>query len=180
MSNFDDKKDENNRRDPFDVYDNDKEFQRMIRQIERMIRSSIRESPRNKNRNDDSFIHGFNVNIDSEGNARIKEFGGYPKYKKKYKTEREPVVDVIEDKNDVSVTVEIPGVEKEDVDLRIVDNIFEIKVYDPKNRFHKKIALPCKVKPKSTEAVFNNGLLDVVIKKENTDDKENGFHVNIK
>jgi HSP20 family protein len=180
MSRFDDENDENRRRNPFDVYDSDKEFERMIRQIERMIRNSIRESSRNKNRNDDSFVHGFNVKIDSEGNARIKEFNGYPGHNKKYKTEREPVVDVIEDKNDVSVTIEIPGVKKEDVDLNVVDNIFEIKLSNPLNRFHKKIALPCKVKPETTEAVFNNGLLDVVIKKENIDDKENGFHVNIK
>jgi len=39
----------------------------------------------------------------------------------------EPVIDIYEDKDDVVVKAEIPGIEKEDLDLNLADNVLTIK-----------------------------------------------------
>jgi len=180
VSNNDDE-DDNKRDNPFDNHKN-KEFERMIRDIEQMMRESLRDVAKKNMKPGNSFVHGFNINIGPDGDAKVREFGNYPRKRyrrKKQPKEKKPPVDVLENREDVSVTCVIPGVQKEDIDLKVVDNTLDIKLNIPQYNYHKKIDLPCEVKPKKTKATYVNGILDVSIEKKNKNKKDPGHQVNI-
>ena len=79
----------------------------------------------------------------------------------------------------MAITVEIPGVEKEDIDLVATEDTLEIKVDSPKRKYHKRIDLPCNVKTKSTKATYKNGILDIVLDKKEKKKDNSGFKVSI-
>ena len=68
-----------------------------------------------------SYIRGYSINMGPDGKPKIQEFGNRPKKisdgKPIISEEREPVTDVIESDKDVCITVEVPGVEKHDIDF---------------------------------------------------------------
>ena len=80
--------------------------------------------------------------------------------------EPEPLADIIEGDEEVTVTVEIPGVENKDIDLNVNEDTLEITVSNPRRKYHKLLDLPCDVKPKTMKATYKNGILDVVIKRK--------------
>jgi len=79
----------------------------------------------------------------------------------------------------VAITVEIPGVEREDIDLNATNDALEIKVDTPQRKYHKKLVLPCDVLPKTTKATYKNGILDIVLKRREKKKPGEGFKVNI-
>ena len=79
----------------------------------------------------------------------------------------------------MAVTIEIPGVEKEDIDLEVTEDTLEINVDNPNRKYHKIIDLPCKVKPKTTKASYKNGVLDIVIKRKEKKKEGEAYHVSI-
>ena len=93
--------------------------------------------------------------------------------------EWEPLTDIIEGEDDVAVTVEIPGVEKEDIDITTTEDTLEITVNNPERRYHKIVDIPFDVNPKITKATYKNGVLDVVVKREENGKHGAGYRVNI-
>ena len=130
-----------------------------------------------------SFVRGYNVHIGPDGKPRIQEFGNYPQKtssgRKGFSEERKPLVDIIENHNNVAITVEVPGVEKEDINLDIKDEKLEIKVDRHDRKYHKVIDLPCNVKPKTTKATYKNGVLDIEIEKKKKLNNKGGYKANI-
>ena len=75
---------------------------------------------------------------------------------------REPLTDVFQDKDCVKIYVELPGVEKEDIQLNIKDGQVEVKA----KNFHKTIELPTKdLESEKTSSKYKNGVLEVTIPK---------------
>ena len=76
---------------------------------------------------------------------------------------REPLVDVFEDKDAVKLYVELPGVEKDDIQLNVSGGHAEIKA----KNFYKQIALPTRdIESEKTSANYKNGVLQVTIPKK--------------
>jgi len=89
--------------------------------------------------------------------------------KSSLKEEREPLTDVYDEKESVEVYMEMPGVEKEDVQLDMSEGFVEVKA----KNFYKK--LPIKTKGLDTEksiAKYNNGVLKISIPKVQEPEKE--------
>ena len=187
MDPFNDKDKNRRRRNPFDFIDDD-EFERIFDEMQKMFESTnFKEMIENMLRDgfepNKRFIHGFSMNIGPDGKPKIQEFGNRP-----IKTpdgnpiisdEREPLTDIIEGDNDIAVTVEMPGVEREDVDLNVTRDALEINVDTPKRKYHKRLDLPCDVIPKTTKATYKNGILDVVVKRKEKKKPGSGYKVNI-
>jgi len=79
---------------------------------------------------------------------------------------REPLTDIIEDKDNVCITAELPGVEKSDINLDAFSDRLTIKVDTEQRKYFKEVSLPAEVQPDSIEASFKNGVLDVTVKKK--------------
>lgn len=76
---------------------------------------------------------------------------------------REPLVDVFEDKDTVKLYVELPGVEKDDIQLNVIDRHAEVKA----KSFYKQIALPTRdIEVDKVSANYKNGVLQVTIPKK--------------
>jgi len=187
MDPFDDERNERRRKNPFDFIGDD-EFERIFDEIQKMFESSnfkdiMEDMIRNGIDPNKRFIHGFSLNIGSDGKPRIQEFGNRPRKRTKGQTmisdEREPLTDIIEGENDIAITVEIPGVEKSDIDLNVTEENLEIKVDTPQRKYHKNLSLPNSVKPKTTRATYKNGILDVVLEKKEKNKGDSGYKVSI-
>jgi len=182
-----DEDEDRKRKNPFDFID-DKEFEKIFDEMQKMFENiNFKELMEDMIRDgidpNKRFIHGFSVNLGPDGKPRIQEFGNRPKRTptgdSMISEEREPLTDIIEGNTDVAITVEIPGVEKENIDLNVTEETLEIKVDAPQRKYRKVVDLPCGVKPKSTKATYKNGILDVVLEKKDKKKGESGYKVSI-
>ncbi len=95
---------------------------------------------------------------------------------------RKPPVDINETDESVIVTLELPGVEKEDIEITSVDDDLSVlarRTAEPErdesvqrreqsyDLFKRTVKLPSGVKSEQAKAAFNNGLLTIILPKEN-------------
>ena len=197
MEPFDD--DDKKKKNPFDDFTFDEDFFNEILEnlfnsimenenVKEEIRRIAEEIMKNPSdfQTERPFIHGFKIGIDPDGKPHIEkietdetnqylEDEGY--IEQQDLSENNP--EVIEGDEEISVTLEIPGVKKKDIDLKVSKNLIKIKVNHPENQFYKELKLPCVVKPRTTKATYKNGILDIIIKKRDKRKINNGFHINI-
>ena len=124
------------------------------------------------------FIYGYSINIDENGKAEINEFGNIKADSDEnleVTESREPLVDLIDGKNSVTVVIEIPGVEKSDIKIEIKESKLLVSTTNSKN-YYKEIPLESKIISSSARAKYNNGILEIIINKDNNDDDE-GKHI---
>jgi len=97
------------------------------------------------------YVYGFSMSIGPNGKPVIREFGNVRRERSgpKIKEDREPLVDVLEEDEDAVVVAELPGVEKEDIKLHATRDNLTISVDTPR----------------SAQAVYKNGVLEVRLKK---------------
>jgi len=75
---------------------------------------------------------------------------------------REPLTDVFEEQDHVKLYVELPGVEKNDIQLNVTEGHAEVKA----KNFYKVIDLPTKgIEFEKAAASYKNGVLEVIIPK---------------
>ena len=77
----------------------------------------------------------------------------------------EPLIDLIDDGNSMDVLVTLPGITKDDIDLRVTENCLRLTVDAAEFEWTDEFELPVKVKPKSTHASYKNGVLKVHLEK---------------
>ncbi|MEM0236500.1 MAG: archaeal heat shock protein Hsp20 [Desulfurococcus sp.] len=130
-----------------------------LREIERQLeRQGIRP-----------YVYGFSITIGPDGKPVIREFGNMRRERGKpvITEEREPLIDVFESGDEVTVIAEIPGVEKDKIDVKVSDDgrTLIISASDTNRRYYKEVELPSKVDPSSAKASYKNGVLEVKLKK---------------
>ena len=131
-----------------------------LRDIER-LQFSIKEPT--QVRRIGPIIYGYSITIGPDGKPIIREFGTVPKkIEGRPIIEREPLVDVTETEDEIIVTAETPGVRKEEIKIEVRDSELEIRAGD---KFYKKIDLPAAVNPDESKATYNNGVLEIKLKK---------------
>jgi len=175
------------RKNPFDFIGDD-EFERIFDEMQKMFenvnfKDLMDDMLRNGIDSNKHFVKGFNINIGPDGKPKISQFGNRPLKtptgSSKISDEREPLTDIIEGDSDIAITIEIPGVEKDDIDLNITEDTLEIKVDAPQRKYSKVVNLPNKVKPKSTKATYKNGILDIVLDKKDKKKDRSGYKVSV-
>lgn len=90
---------------------------------------------------------------------------------------REPLTDVSVENDVVRVTAELPGVQKDDIQLEGKKNSLTISVDTTARKFRKTLALPCDVDPDTAKAEYNNGILEVTFVTSGS--KPNGKRISI-
>jgi len=122
------------------------------------------------------FVYGYSMSIGPDGKPIIHEFGNVKPSKKpgvfgfeqpalEPMDAREPLVDVMNEPEQVRVVAELPGVEKSDIKTTIGDDALTIKVDSPTRRYYKEVQLPAAVDPDTSRASYNNGVLEIVLRK---------------
>ena len=72
---------------------------------------------------------------------------------------------------------ELPGVDKENIELYLTDNVLTISVNTPERRYHKKLELPAEIDRNSVKSTYKNGILETKMTKK--EKKEKGTKINI-
>jgi HSP20 family protein len=127
------------------------------------------------------FVYGYSMKIGPDGKPEIRQFGNIKKSLKgpKVKEEREPLVDVVETNGEISVVVELPGVEKSDIKLHGTEDSLEISVDTPHSKYYKEVTLPAKVRVKEAKSSYKNGVLEVVFPKAEAPKEPKGEPIDI-
>ena len=155
-------------------------FESMIQRFEESMPSEFNElvreekTPSGVSRRYGPFVYGFSYTAEPGKEPIFQEFGNIkPSHRGIEPSEgREPLVDVMSEKDKFKVFVELPGVEKEKVKLDVADDSVEIKTDDEK-KFYKMIYLDSTIDPDSAKASYKNGILTLELdKKEKRKGKE--------
>jgi HSP20 family protein len=112
-------------------------------------------------------VYGYSVTIGPDGKPVVREFGnvrrGEGRPSKAIQDKREPLVDVISSGKDVRVIAEMPGVNKEDINVTVNEKSVVISVDTEGRGYYKELDLPGIVDPKGARSTYNNGVLEVTI-----------------
>ncbi len=109
-------------------------------------------------------VYGFSMHVGPDGKPRVEHFGNVRQGK--VTSEREPLAEVIDLKDEVRIVAELPGVAKKDLHMSAKNKMLSIDVSDPQRPFSKEIRLPEHTDEKTAKASYQNGILEVVFKKK--------------
>ena len=112
-------------------------------------------------------VFGFSIRTAVGGKPIVEPFGNIKKTPKgpTVEEEREPITDIFDEKEEIRVYAEMPGVNQEDVKLDLKGDILDISAQTGNRKYHKEILLPAKVKAETLTSSYKNGILEISIKK---------------
>ncbi|MFW9950442.1 MAG: Hsp20/alpha crystallin family protein [Candidatus Thorarchaeota archaeon] len=128
----------------------------------------------------DPIIYGFKVNF-TGGKPIINSFGNLKKEplsgKTKIDNAREPLVEVYEEGDQIIVIAEMPGVIKEDIELKATNRSLTISTKEgvAGRKYFKEITLPGNVNSNVAKARLTNGILEIKLKR--LDEKQTDIKV---
>ncbi|MEM1643641.1 MAG: archaeal heat shock protein Hsp20 [Desulfurococcaceae archaeon] len=115
------------------------------------------------------YVYGFRITIGPDGRPKIEEFGNVRRVGRRpiVSEEREPLVDVFEEKGEVVVIAELPGVDRDKISCIVSEDKkkLTIRASNEERKYYKEVDLPAPVDPESGKATYKNGVLEVRFKK---------------
>ena len=75
-------------------------------------------------------------------------------------------LDVHETEEETRVIADIPGVEKDAIDLKCDGTVLTIEAGTSRQAYHERLTLPSTVDEHSASATYNNGILEVTFDRE--------------
>ncbi|MEM2203870.1 MAG: archaeal heat shock protein Hsp20 [Sulfolobales archaeon] len=180
------------RKSIFDIFDElireiDREIYEEFMDLQRRFMSEMRELSEEVERQGSPkrFVYGFRITIGPDGIPRVERFGNVRRQPVRegaqireigYSEEVEPLVDIYEDADMVTVVAEMPGVEKDKIKVRAVDRKLIIEAKNGK-KYYKEVELPTEVDMDSAKASYKNGVLEVKLKKLKKEEKGKEIHI---
>lgn len=113
-------------------------------------------------------VFGFSVKTAVGGKSVVEPFGNIkktPEGSVVVEEEREPLTDVFDEKDEILVISEIPGVDEEGISLSLKGDILEIFASSKNRIYRQEVLLPLEVKQENLSYSYKNGVLEVIIKK---------------
>ncbi|MFH1859815.1 MAG: Hsp20/alpha crystallin family protein [bacterium] len=112
-------------------------------------------------------IFGFSVKTAVGGEPIIEPFGNIKKTPKGpiIEEERDPIIDIFDEKEEIRLYAEMPGVGEEDIIIDLKGDILDISAQSKDRKYHKEILLPTKVKVETLQSSYKNGILEIKISK---------------
>ena len=114
------------------------------------------------------FVFGFSMRVGPDGKPILQRFGNTPAVSDegpRISPHLEPLVDIIEENDEVIVVAELPGVEKDEINVRVKGQHLTIHVDNPERPYHKELELPSKVQKEDSKSSIRNGVLEVRLKR---------------
>ncbi|MFH1560604.1 MAG: archaeal heat shock protein Hsp20 [Chloroflexota bacterium] len=113
-------------------------------------------------------VYGFSIRIGLGGTPVIEQFGNIQETETgPVITEtREPLVDVMDEGGRLVVIVELPGIEEQNIQLKVEGDMLDISASTRDRSYQKEVLLPWAVDPKTLESSYRNGVLEIRMAKE--------------
>jgi HSP20 family protein len=158
----------------FDIFE--QEFKRMQQEMTNFHQNSMFEQTQNQPR-----IYGWTYYVGPDGKPHYQEYNNAERIptnqKPQIQEKNEPFIDVIDSDKEIYITAEIPGIEKENINVELTKDSLILNVKHPERGFNKEINLPAEINKKPVEAKYNNGVLSITLKKRK--EKKKGHKINI-
>jgi HSP20 family protein len=151
--------------------DIDKEFaeaenmlNRMFRTVREMGPSSITNFP---------YYYGYQITTGPDGKPKVREFGNVrPSARGLIEQSgiREPMVDtaINEKENTLTITAEMPGVTKQNINVNVADGVVSIHAEQGEKKYHTDIPVNVQLDDASAKATYTNGILELKINLKET------------
>jgi HSP20 family protein len=112
-------------------------------------------------------VFGFSIKSAAGGKNVVESFGNIKKTPQgpKVEEEREPITDIFDEKEEVVVMAEMPGLHEEGISTELKEDILMIRGVNKQRSYYKEVLLPSKVKPATLTSSYKNGILEIRIKK---------------
>ncbi len=149
-----------------------RDFLKLLEEMERKNEKMRNVSGETKGPFDSKAAYGYTVKLGIEKNDFPFRRGFHPRPRplthvrsiRSKNVAAEPVIDVFDEDDCISVVAQMPCVKEEDIDLKIIDNILTITARTPEGDIERDISVSDGSDIK--EASFKNGILEIKIKKE--------------
>ncbi|WP_436346629.1 Hsp20/alpha crystallin family protein [Natronorubrum sp. FCH18a] len=115
--------------------DRDEPFDDLFREIERMM---------------NEMMNGADANVDFNSSGVDNGFG------------MDTHVDIHETDEEIRVVADLPGVEKENIELECDGKTLTISASSDHREYDERVSLPQRVNEHTASATYNNGVLEVV------------------
>ena len=127
------------------------------------------------------FVYGYSVTIGPDGKPVVREFGNVKPVPGRpgltVKEAREPLTEVIEEDSEVKVIMEIPGVEKEDIEVYVSDGKLTVSVDSKGKSYYKAVEIPKDVEFEKARTTYKNGILEITLPRKKEEKK--GFRIKV-
>ena len=113
-------------------------------------------------------VYGVTVRTAVGGEPVVSTFGNIKETPQgpKVSEEREPIVDIFDEKEEVRIIVEMPGVTQENIKTAIKGDVLTLEAKDASRKYYKEIILPKEVDPDTLKSKYKNGVLEIWLAKK--------------
>jgi HSP20 family protein len=80
--------------------------------------------------------------------------------------EPEPLIDVLEEKNELVVVAELAGFNREDLAIQVKNQRLNLSAETFDRKYHKSLNLPKVVIPNTLRTTYKNGVLEIRLRKD--------------
>jgi HSP20 family protein len=155
-------------------------LEEMDKMIDEMIRESFGAFRGREGRVIGPYYYGFSITIGPDGVPRVREWGNIRLgIRPRISEAIEPFMDVIEEEDVVRVVMDMPGVEKEDINVEATENEVVVSAERGDRKYRKTVTLPCRVKPETAKATYKNGVLTITIEKAEKEKRAKGLRIKV-
>ncbi|MBA2679246.1 MAG: Hsp20/alpha crystallin family protein [Ktedonobacteraceae bacterium] len=112
-------------------------------------------------------VYGFSVKTNLGGKPTIEPFGNVRKTARGtvVEEERQPLVDVFDEKDHILLIIELPGIEEEHITTSISGDIFTLVAANGDRKYSKEVVLPKDIDASTMKKKYKNGVLEIRINK---------------
>ncbi len=111
-------------------------------------------------------VYGVSVRVGVGGVPHVQHFGNIHSTQEgpEVVEVREPLVDVFDEKQEIVVAAELPGVGEEEIHIDIQDDVLSLETTGQR-KYAKEILLPAPVDAATLQKTYKNGILELRMKK---------------
>jgi HSP20 family protein len=156
-------------------------FEELEREMEEDMNRLMRGIRQEGRRSPGYYYYGFEITVGPDGKPIVREFGNVrPRGEKPIIQEDiEPLTDVIEESDSIKVIMDMPGVDKDKMSIRVSEDgrkLF-VQAKGDGRSYYKEVELPADVDPGNSKATYRNGVLTVELKKKSS--QRRGYEIRI-
>lgn len=157
----------------------EEEMADMERRMDRMLRHAQESSETDPSSG--PLVYGWTLNIGPEGEPTFRRFGNVEEISEGAEEWREPFVTSLldEDKNVVRITAELPGVDKDNIDVETFESGLRLEAHGEERKYRTEVPTDVELDPETAQARYNNGILEITVGLAE-DEKAEGHSVDVR
>lgn len=113
-------------------------------------------------------VYGFSIKEGLGGRPIVEPFGNVKRTPQGpvVDEEREPLVDIFDEQDHVSVIIELPGVQLGDIHTEIKGDVLTLSAANDSRKYYKEVVLPKNVDSSTASSKYKNGIFEIRMKKK--------------